>query len=216
MCLASSAALAQPMPPTADPMAALGPVLPPQEIARILRANGLAPSATPVRLGEAYQVRATDRAGRQVRVAIDARYGDILSVRPIVMAPPGAYGPGPYAAGPYAAGPYGPPPGRMPPDYYGGPPPGTAGAYPPAPGVRPTPPADPAARLTLVQPPLPRPKPVAKPAAVKPAAQAPGSTPAEPAPATAPPPAPAPAEAPSAPPAAQPAAPAIPPVAPLE
>jgi hypothetical protein len=203
MCLASSAALAQPV-PMAGPMAGLGPVLPPQEIGRILRAHGLVPQATPVRNGEAYQVRAADRLGRQVRVAVDARYGDILMVRPIVMVPPGAYGP------------YGPPVAG----YYGGPPPGTLGAYPPAPGVRPTPPPpEHAAALTPVHPPIPRPKPAAKPAAVTPA---PATAP-EAAPAAAATPAPAaggdapgtpqtpPADAPSAP--AAPAA--IPPVAPL-
>jgi hypothetical protein len=201
LCLLSSPALAQSMPPTGS-MAALGPVLPPQRIVKILRSNGLAPQATPVRNGEAYQVRAIDRMGRQVRVAIDARYGDILMIRPIAMGPRGAYGYGPY--GPY--GPY-----RAAPWYYGEPP------YAP-PGVHPTPPPDRSAGLTP-PPPLPRPKPAAKPAAVKPApAQPPAATPAEPAPAAAPPPPPA-GETPPAPPAAAPPpppAPAIPPVAPLE
>jgi hypothetical protein len=204
MCLASSAALAQPA-PMAGPMAALGPVLPPQEIGRILRTHGLVPQATPVRNGEAYQVRAVDRIGRQVRVAVDARYGDILMLRPIAMSP-GAYGP------------YGPPVAG----YYGGPPPGTVGAYPPAPGVRPTPPPPQHAALTPVHPPIPRPKPAAKPAAVTPAPAPEAAAPAAPAPAATPaaaaggdapgaPPAP-PAAAPSSP----AAAPAIPPVAPLD
>jgi hypothetical protein len=200
ICLASSATLAQPA-PMAGPMAALAPVLPPQEIGRILRTHGLVPQATPVRNGEAYQVRAVDRTGRQVRVAVDARYGDILMVRPIAMGPPDGYGP----YGPPAAG------------YYGGPPPGTLGAYPPAPGVRPTPPPpEHAAALAPAHPPIPRPKPVAKPAAVTPApAAAPEFAPEAAAPAggDAPgtPPAP-PAAAPSAP--AAPAA--VPPVAPLD
>lgn len=200
ICL-SSAALAQPA-PGGDPMAKLGPVLPPQQIAKILRTHGFVPQATPVRNGEAYQVRALDRMGRQVRVAVDARYGDILVVRPIAMAPAGAYGP------------YGPPP-----SYYGGPPPYYGGVYPPSPGVRPLPP-DQSAALTPVHPPLPRPKPAAKPAAVAPApAAAPEASPPAAAPATAPPAAEAPAAAP-APPAAAPSPPAtaspIPPVAPLE
>ena len=199
ICLGSSAALAQPA-PGADPMAKLGPVLPPQQIARILRTNGFVPQATPVRNGEAYQVRALDRMGRQVRVAVDARYGDILVVRPIAMAPSGVYGP--------------------PPAYYGAPPPYYyGGAYPPSPGVRPLPPPGQSAALTPVHPPLPRPKPVAKPAAVAPApATAPEATPPAAAPATAPA-AEAPAAAPAPPPAvpAPPAAvPPIPPVAPLE
>jgi hypothetical protein len=200
ICLASSAASAQPM-PMGGPMAGLGPVLPPQEIGRILRAHGLVPQATPVRNGEAYQVRAIDRLGRQVRVAVDARYGDILFTRPIVMVPPGGYGP------------YGPPPGAMPP-YYGGPPPSTVGAYPPAPGVRPTPPLpERAAALTPVHPPIPRPKPAAKPADLKPTpATPPDAAATTPAPAAAPPP-PA-ADAPATAPAATPSA--IPPVAPLD
>jgi hypothetical protein len=199
ICLASSAAWAQPA-PMAGPMAGLGPILPPQEIGRILRAHGLVPQATPVRNGEAYQVRAIDRLGRQVRVAVDARYGDILFSRPIAMAPAGGYGP------------YGPPPGAMPP-YYGAPP-STLGAYPPAPGVRPTPPPpERAAALTPVHPPIPRPKPVAKPAAVTPVpATPPEAAATSPAPATAPtPPA---AEVPAA--APPPAPPAIPPVTPLD
>ena len=137
MCLASSAALSQPAPLPAGPVAGLGPVMPTPEIVRILRARGFAPQATPVRNGEAYQVRAIDRYGRQVRVAVDARYGDILMVRPIAMMPPGAYGPRPYG----------------PPDE---PPTGAIGAYPPPPGAGPP---GRAAALTPAHPPIPRPKP---------------------------------------------------------
>src|ERR1700726_1331667 len=132
ICLASSATLAQPA-PMAGPMAALGPVLPPQEIGRILRTHGLVPQATPVRNGEAYQVRAVDRMGRQVRVAVDARYGDILMVRPIIMVPPGALGPRPY----------GPPPAYYDDDL----PTGAVGAYPPAGRT---------ATLAPAHPPIPR------------------------------------------------------------
>jgi hypothetical protein len=198
ICLASGAALAQPAPLPAGPVAGLGPVLPPQAIGKILRANGFAPQATPVRNGEAYQVRAIDRHGRQVRLAIDARYGDILMVRPIAMVPPGAYGPRPY----------GPPPG-----YYEDMPTGAIGTSPP-PGR--------AAALNLAKPPIPRPKPAAKPAAA--AAATPAAPEAAPAsPASVAPPASAPAEAPAAAPAAStpaasapPAATSMPPVAPLE
>ena len=203
ICLASSATLAQPAPGTADPMAALGPILPPQGIAKILRANGFVPQATPVRNGEAYQVRAIDRLGRQVRIAVDARYGDILSVRPILVGPPGPYGPGPYAYGP---GPYAPP---------------YAGYYPPPPGVGPMPPPDSTAALTPMHPtPIPRPKPPANPAAVQPTPPpAPEAAPAAPAPSANPAPAPrgdAPATTPApAAPAPPAAAPPLPPVAPL-
>jgi hypothetical protein len=172
--------------------------MPPQEIGKILRANGLVPQATPVRNGEAYQVRAIDRRGRQMRVAIDARYGDILMVRPIVMVPPGAYGPRPY----------GPPPG-----YDDDMPTGAIGAYPPPPG------AGRAAALTPAHPPIPRPKPAAKPAAATPstpqAAPAPAASAAPPAASAPETPAPA---ATTSPPAAGPpaAAPSLPPVTPLE
>jgi hypothetical protein len=188
ICLASSAALAQPAPLPAGPVAGLGPIMPPQEIGRILRAHCFVPQATPVRNGEAYQVRAIDRFGRQVRLAIDARYGDILMVRPIVMVPPVAYGPRPY----------GPPSGY----YDSEPPTGTVGVYPP-PGVGP-PPAR-TATVTPAHPPIPRPKPAAKPAAVTPAtAAAPEAKPAaNPDPTTT-------GAAPA------PAAPPMPPVAPLE
>jgi hypothetical protein len=199
ICLASSAALAQPAPLPPGPVAGLGPIMPPHEIGRILRAHGFVPQATPVRNGEAYQVRAIDRFGRQVRLAIDARYGDILMVRPIVMVPAEAYGPRPY----------GPPPG-----YYGDEPPtGTVDVYPP-PGAGP-PPAR-TATVTPAHPPIPRPKPVAKPAAATPAPEAKPAAP-NPDPTTtgAAPPAAAPsASAPPAPAAAAP--PAMPPVAPLE
>jgi hypothetical protein len=199
MCLASSAALAQPALLPAGPVAGLGPVMPPQEVGRILRANGFVPQATPVRNGEAYQVRAVDRRGRQVRVAIDARYGDILMVRPIIMVPPGAYGTAAY--------------GRPPVGYHDDYPTGSIAAYPP-PGVTPPPGA-----AALAHPPIPRPKPAAKAAAVAPApattpAAAPATSAAAAAQAAAPP-----AAAPPAPPAAAPApaaAPPIPPVAPLE
>src|SRR5262249_42900563 len=160
----------------------------PLEITRILRARGFVPQATPVRNGEAYQVRAIDRFGRQVRLAIDARFGDILMVRPIAMVPPGVYAPRPY----------GPPPG-----YYGyyddEPPTGTVGISPPPPGRT--------ATAAPTHPPIPRPKPAAKPAV----ATAPQTQPSQAAPApTAAPPAPAPsgnaANAPAV----------MPPVAPLE
>jgi hypothetical protein len=195
ICLASSAALAQPVPLPAGRVAGLGPVMPPQQIGKILRANGFLPQATPVRNGEAYQVRAIDRRGRQVRVAIDARYGDILMVRPIIMVPPGALGPRPY----------GPPPAYYDDDL----PTGAVGAYPP--------PAGRTATLAPAHPPIPRPKPAAKPAAVTPApAAAPEAKPApeaNPAPAAA-----AAAPAPAAPVSASAPSPpaALPPVTPLE
>ena len=174
--------------------------MPHQELSKILRANGLVPQATPVRNGEAYQVRAIDRRGRQVRVAIDARYGDILMVRPIVIVPPGAYG----------RRPYGPPPGYYDDDM----PTGAIGAYPPPPG------AGRAAALAPAHPPVPRPKPATKPAAVAATPAPPQAAPAAsaaPPTASAPEASPAPAANASPPAASAPAAaPSLPPVAPLE
>jgi hypothetical protein len=201
MCLASSAALAQPAPLPAGPVAGLGPVIPPQEIVRILRADGFIPQATPVRNGEAYQVRAIDRRGRHVRVAIDARYGDILMVRPIVMVPPGMYGARPYGALPA---------------YYDEPT-GAVGAYPPPPGAGPA--SGRSATLGPTHPPIPRAKPAAKSAAAPPATPKAQEPKAAAATATAPT-ADTTAPAPAAPLGANPPAPsapaALPPVAPLE
>ena len=191
ICLASSAALAQPAPLPPGRVAGLGPVMPPQQIGKILRANGFLPQATPVRNGEAYQVRAIDRRGRQVRVAIDARYGDILMVRPIIMVPPGVIG----------RRPYGPPPAYYDDDL----PTGAVGAYPPPPGRT--------ATLAPAPPPIPRPKPAAKPAAVTPVPAAPPE--AKPAPEPDPAPTAA-APAPVAPPATAAPPAAMPPVTTLE
>jgi hypothetical protein len=198
LAFVSSTAFAQPAPLPPGAVAGLAPVMSVQEIGKILRARGFAPQATPVRNGEAYQVRAIDRYGRQVRLAIDARYGDILMVRPIAMMAPGAYG----------SRPYGSPPGH----YDDEPPTGAIGAYPPPPGVAPPR----SAALIPAHPPVPRPKPVAKPAAVVPAPAAPAAAPAASAPARSDP-------APAAAAPVQPAAPAapsdkdsMPPVAPLE
>ncbi len=165
--------------------------MPPQQIGKILRANGFLPQATPVRNGEAYQVRAIDRRGRQVRVAIDARYGDILMVRPIIMVPPGVIG----------RRPYGPPPAYYDDDL----PTGAVGAYPP--------PAGRTATLAPAHPPIPRPKPAAKPAAVTPVPAAPPE--AKPAPEPDPAPTAA-APAPVAPPATAAPPAAMPPVTTLE
>jgi len=191
ICLASSAALAQPAPLPPGRVAGLGPVMPPQQIGKILRANGFLPQATPVRNGEAYQVRAIDRRGRHVRVAIDARYGDILMVRPIIMVPPGVIG----------RRPYGPPPAYYDDDL----PTGAVGAYPP--------PAGRTATLAPAHPPIPRPKPAAKPAAVTPVPAAPPE--AKPAPEPDPAPTAA-APAPVAPPATAAPPAAMPPVTTLE
>jgi hypothetical protein len=83
------------------PQAAPDQVLPVYEIVAILRSTGLDPLGAPVRQGVTYRLRAVDRAGRDLNVVVDARYGDILLVeratdgpypdRRIVTAPPGYY-----------------------------------------------------------------------------------------------------------------------------
>jgi hypothetical protein len=72
-------------------------VLPPYEIMTIVRSTGLRPLDRPRRRGPVYMMYAVGRGGRELRVVVDARFGDILSVRPVATAwrgPPGlTYGP---------------------------------------------------------------------------------------------------------------------------
>jgi hypothetical protein len=67
------------------------PVLPPYEIMSIVRSTGLAPLTRPMRRGPYYVLVAVDRVGRQMRVVVDARLGDIVNLRPALAA--GYYGP---------------------------------------------------------------------------------------------------------------------------
>jgi hypothetical protein len=97
--------------------------LPPYEIVTIVRSTGLDPIDFPVRRGALYVLHALDHRDRDVRVLIDARSGNIVSVTPVMTAsrmPPGGVTMGPYERMP------GPPPGyisREPPGVYrGGPP----------------------------------------------------------------------------------------------
>jgi hypothetical protein len=131
VALGSNAASADPLRPIFGPN-----VLPPPEVNGIVRSMGLVPASRPVREGLTYAVLATDPRGRQVRVVIDARFGDVLSVRRVIVAgPPGAYPAPPRGYGPYA--PYGMP--WMGPDFR---PPGMIGradpreSYPLAPRSR--------------------------------------------------------------------------------
>lgn len=76
------------------------PGLPPHHVIAIVRSNGMTPLTRPVRRGPNYVVIASDRAGAQVRVVVDAFDGAIVRVRPVVaMRRP--YGPA-VAADPYA------------------------------------------------------------------------------------------------------------------
>jgi hypothetical protein len=63
--------------------------VPPHEVAAIVRSMGLNPVGTPLRRGRDYVQHAVDRRGEQVRVIIDARFGDVVAVRRL------------YARGPY-------------------------------------------------------------------------------------------------------------------
>jgi len=56
--------------------------LPPYEIMSIVRSTGLAPLTRPMRRGPFYVLVAVDRVGRQMRVVVDARLGDIVNLRP--------------------------------------------------------------------------------------------------------------------------------------
>jgi len=129
IALGSSPAWAEPLRPI------FGGALPPAEVNSIVRSMGLMPTSRPIREGQTYAVLAADPRGRQLRVIVDARFGDVLSVRRVVVAgPPGAY-PEPRIYGGVAR--------RMPwmgPDFR---PPGLIGradpsqAYPPVPRSRP-------------------------------------------------------------------------------
>ena len=86
---ALSAGLAQPGPPpypgTVYPgYPGEGMILPPYEVAAIVRSTGLEPLGRPVRQGQAYAVRAIDEAGEEVRVIVDARLGRIVKVIPLM------------------------------------------------------------------------------------------------------------------------------------
>ena len=88
-------------------------VLPPYEIMTIVRSTGLRPLDRPLRRGPTYVLHAVGRGGRELRVVVDARFGDILSVRPVLTAwrgPPG------FTYGPYERV---PPRYVQPPDVYG-------------------------------------------------------------------------------------------------
>lgn len=140
------------------------PGLPPYAIMSIVRSTGLTPMTRPMRRGPNYVLVAVDRAGRQMRVVIDARLGNIVNMRPAFAAAApygrGIYGPGAYGYGappPYEQPPYGQPPYEQPPyaPSYGrdlappGPPSTDAASPPPAslggrPGTAARNPVDPA------------------------------------------------------------------------
>jgi hypothetical protein len=151
-------------PAAADPRWAYSPgyassPIPPYEIHATLRAMHLRPIGRAGWLGRHIAVRAVDNYGEVVRVLLDPRYGDVVSVVPLAAAGAGYR---PYGAQPYR--PYGAyrPSGAEP--RYGTEP--RYGAAPPdvrsEPGLPPaasTPPASRSAALPPPRLPLPRPRP---------------------------------------------------------
>jgi hypothetical protein len=215
---AATAPAAQSSSATASAPAAQ-PGLPPQRIHAMVRAFGFQPIGHPVRHGNLYVQRALDPNDMEYRLVIDSLTGRTVSVRPMRMAGPFAYGPGPYAPPPYRpARYYGPPPD----DYgfgYGTPrPPRSVPAARLAP-PQPQPPQQPQPQQhaqpqpqpsTSAQAPLPRPKPYVMEAT----GSIPVDSPASPAPQKTPEPEKT-LEPPKAAPQATGAA-ALPPVAPLD
>jgi hypothetical protein len=88
-------------------------VVPPHETFAIVRSMGLSPLGQPVRRGGLYVLRAGNRHGEVMRVVIDARAGEVVSINPVSGGPdryvepgyrPPAGIPGP-RSGPYEQGP---------------------------------------------------------------------------------------------------------------
>lgn len=76
-------------------------VLPPHEVVTIVRSTGLNPVERPVRRGNTYVFRAVTPAGQEMRVTVDARYGDVMSVAPVASARPGPLPPPGMTMNPY-------------------------------------------------------------------------------------------------------------------
>lgn len=67
-----------------------GDLLPPYEVNTILRSMGMSPLHRPFWRHGRYVVRALDNAGREMRVTVDARSGQVLGLQPVAS---GDYGP---------------------------------------------------------------------------------------------------------------------------
>ena len=65
---------------------AMSGLLPAYEAATIVRSAGLNPISPAFRRGETYVLRAVGRDGREMRVVVDARYGEIMSIAPVMSA----------------------------------------------------------------------------------------------------------------------------------
>ena len=87
-------------------------LLPPYEVATILRSAGLDPVGPPRLHGPNYVVRAFDRRDREVRVIVSAQSGNIIAVRPFDVAAREV--PPPYGAYERVPPGYAPAPGNLP------------------------------------------------------------------------------------------------------
>jgi hypothetical protein len=145
-------------PPPADDLAAGQPGLPPQRITAMMRARGFRPVGAPARRGNLYVQRALDPDEMEYRLLIDALTGRTVSIEPMRMAGPYAYGPRPYAPSPY-----------RPPHYWGRPPDSDGFGY----GVPRPPHSVPSARLAPPQAEPPQTQPAHIESQPTPSAQAP-------------------------------------------
>jgi hypothetical protein len=103
----AAAAQTVPPPPPPGPQVVRQPaagLVPPHEVLTIVRSTGLNPLERPARRGATYALRAVDIDGQQVRVVVDARSGEILSVT-LLRRQPLAPGPGIAATPSLAPGP---------------------------------------------------------------------------------------------------------------
>lgn len=91
LCAAAALALMAMSAPVSAPalaQAVAPDVLPPHEIVTIVRSAGLNPIDRPVRRGMTYVFRAIGARGQEMRVTVDARYGDVMSVAPVANVAP--------------------------------------------------------------------------------------------------------------------------------
>lgn len=83
----------------ADPVRvaqAIPGMLPASEVAAVVRSAGFVPISPAMRRGNSYVLRASAPDGREVRVIVGARNGEIVSASPVVAAAPAGERLGPY------------------------------------------------------------------------------------------------------------------------
>ncbi len=83
----------------ADPMRvtqAIPGLLPAGEVAAVVRSAGFVPLSPAMRRGDSYVLRASAPDGREMRVIVGARSGEIVSASPVVAAAPAGERLGPY------------------------------------------------------------------------------------------------------------------------